>query len=735
MVNYGNRSDLGGLKPGWDCEHLDLPYECVNSTAATVVYTTPQIIAKAIAGANANGQFFQDGTAIDANTTITNIVVQALCDNEPILLDDGTEFTATNDQLAVKVRPNNGPNDIGLSCGQFISIGRGRENSLRPVSRLDTVSIESGAGINGFITVVNCVLKSKEECPVDFSSLTPAQTAALCTVVSQCSGWGGGGGAVDFAALTPQQTTDLCAVVNTCSGINPVINATPVAFVPTASGNATNRNSYVTDPAGDVWFIDKNGLAVKLYNVAAQPPVITPAPVAFVPTATGNATNRNSFVIDPAGDCWFIDTNGRGKKIELNVTQHALIAGVGTTVTGAGTLADPWVVNSVQHVFNGNGPPIGSCVESSLYTDNLTGIVYFCNGTVWQATSGGCSLAPITQAFAKFNIGDVGDANLTNPAIIYKTNICKIEVLPAQFTPAERNFRVFFNGTMPNLLYEVSSVQIGNGATATDNTTNPLVVYNKGLYSIDIVIAELNSSVQSQGLELLVTTPPANVAFAEFNWGDIGAGGVATLIRANNVTSVSNFGSGGLEFKRVNFTAAVALTNYVVDMQIFGGPLPSDLNILKPIVTNKTLLSFDVYTQGSIALDGVQNMRFETYVRTQAEVIANSTSFANLQIGDIGGAASPTIIVGSNVGSTPFVAGAPGGSTWFRVNFITPMANDFYMVHGTVYGTVASIANDNDLRDFIVFNKTASGYSIALVENASLLQNISMDLWTTPFIV
>jgi len=37
-----------------------------------------------------------------------------------------------------------------------------------------------------------------------------------------------------------------------------------VAYIPTPSGNASNRMEFITDPDGQVWYIDATGAAVKL---------------------------------------------------------------------------------------------------------------------------------------------------------------------------------------------------------------------------------------------------------------------------------------------------------------------------------------------------------------------------------------------------------------------------------------------------------------------------------------
>lgn len=48
------------------------------------------------------------------------------------------------------------------------------------------------------------------------------------------------------------------------------VNNTAINYVPTASGNANNQNSIVTDPAGDKWIIDANGDATKVTTTFAD---------------------------------------------------------------------------------------------------------------------------------------------------------------------------------------------------------------------------------------------------------------------------------------------------------------------------------------------------------------------------------------------------------------------------------------------------------------------------------
>ncbi|MEZ4925577.1 MAG: hypothetical protein R3A50_04825 [Saprospiraceae bacterium] len=59
--------------------------------------------------------------------------------------------------------------------------------------------------------------------------------------------------------------------------------------------------------AGQIGLTDTNGK--QRYNQYVE---IEPSPIAFTPTATGNTSNFSEFVVDPDGDTWYIDWQGRG---------------------------------------------------------------------------------------------------------------------------------------------------------------------------------------------------------------------------------------------------------------------------------------------------------------------------------------------------------------------------------------------------------------------------------------
>ena len=56
-----------------------------------------------------------------------------------------------------------------------------------------------------------------------------------------------------------------------------------------------------------VWF-DKGGMEANKVNPVL--PVNNLVSIGFIPSATGNTTNLNEFVTDPSGNKWFIDYSG-----------------------------------------------------------------------------------------------------------------------------------------------------------------------------------------------------------------------------------------------------------------------------------------------------------------------------------------------------------------------------------------------------------------------------------------
>jgi hypothetical protein len=71
-------------------------------------------------------------------------------------------------------------------------------------------------------------------------------------------------------------------------------------------------------------------------------------PIAYVPTATGNSSNLNEAVIDPNGDRWIIDSDGDAIKMSsaADGSETKVQAGSNVVVSGAGTLASPYIISA-----------------------------------------------------------------------------------------------------------------------------------------------------------------------------------------------------------------------------------------------------------------------------------------------------------------------------------------------------------------------------------------------------
>jgi hypothetical protein len=71
-------------------------------------------------------------------------------------------------------------------------------------------------------------------------------------------------------------------------------------------------------------------------------------PVAYIPTASGNTNNLNEVVLDPNGDTWLIDADGDALQINVLIdgSETQITPGTNVSITGAGTLADPYVITA-----------------------------------------------------------------------------------------------------------------------------------------------------------------------------------------------------------------------------------------------------------------------------------------------------------------------------------------------------------------------------------------------------
>jgi hypothetical protein len=76
--------------------------------------------------------------------------------------------------------------------------------------------------------------------------------------------------------------------------------------------------------------------------------IVNNTAIGYIPTSTGNSSNLNEAVTDPNGDVWIIDNAGKAVKVTTDVdgSETNINAGTNVTITGAGTTANPYIINS-----------------------------------------------------------------------------------------------------------------------------------------------------------------------------------------------------------------------------------------------------------------------------------------------------------------------------------------------------------------------------------------------------
>lgn len=166
------------------------------------------------------------------------------------------------------------------------------------------------------------------------------------------------------------------------------VNNTPIAYVPAASSNPSNNNEVVTDPNGDIWIIDSDGDAVKISAVITGAETQVNAGTGI--TVTGSGTSASPYVINTT-------------ITQADGSETAVSAGSNVTVTGSGTSGDPYIISST-----GGGAGDGSetkVTAGTAVTVSGTGTIadpYVINST---ATGGGdSSYIEIAQSGHSFNL-------------------------------------------------------------------------------------------------------------------------------------------------------------------------------------------------------------------------------------------------------------------------------------------------------------------------------------------
>lgn len=146
--------------------------------------------------------------------------------------------------------------------------------------------------------------------------------------------------------------------------------------------NPTNDNFEVYSQKGGV---NRRASLLNLKRYFVQ----TFTNVAYIPTPSGNSSNRMQFVVDPQGDVWYIDASGNALK--LSAAPGVFTAG---PLTGSGTSLLPVNVlsNSINDTYIQQGSIDSTEIQAAgIALENIsrdganTGQVIRWNGTAWVA--------------------------------------------------------------------------------------------------------------------------------------------------------------------------------------------------------------------------------------------------------------------------------------------------------------------------------------------------------------
>lgn len=138
-------------------------------------------------------------------------------------------------------------------------------------------------------------------------------------------------------------------------------------------------------------------------------------PIGYVPSTSGNPSNNNEVVIDPNGDIWVIDNTGDAIKISAVITGAETIvnAGTGVSVSGSGTVGDPYVVTSTITQADGSETAINAGSNVTVSGSGTAGDPY-----VISSTGGGGGDGSETKINAGTDITVTGTGTIADPYVV-----------------------------------------------------------------------------------------------------------------------------------------------------------------------------------------------------------------------------------------------------------------------------------------------------------------------------
>lgn len=177
------------------------------------------------------------------------------------------------------------------------------------------------------------------------------------------------------------------------------------------------RNIEPAPGPGYTIYTDANG---KQYYVTSANGAVTVnnTPIAYVPPASSNPSNNNEVVTDPNGDIWIIDSDGDAVKISAVITgaETQVNSGTGITVTGSGTSASPYVINTTITQADGSETAVSAGSNVTVTGSGTSGDPY-----IISSTGGGAGDGSETKVTAGTAVTVTGTGTIADPYVINST--------------------------------------------------------------------------------------------------------------------------------------------------------------------------------------------------------------------------------------------------------------------------------------------------------------------------
>jgi hypothetical protein len=163
----------------------------------------------------------------------------------------------------------------------------------------------------------------------------------------------------------------------------PDFKPTPITYTPTASGNTSDLNSFVIDPNGDIYFIDEQGDSFKVNTTETLTSIVDNGDGTF----TYTDENGNETVIDPASCC----VSGYSESVT------SIVQNPDGTYTYKNEEGIEVIINQLLNVLTGVQPT----PTATGNTTNLNSVFKDANGDTWVVDVNGNAILAGSAAVAE----------------------------------------------------------------------------------------------------------------------------------------------------------------------------------------------------------------------------------------------------------------------------------------------------------------------------------------------